>query len=281
MCKIYVISDMEGSLWVTRPKQIMLDNPLYKDSTKILIKEINAVIKGLFNGNANEIYFHYYHGIGSNWEIDFSEIDKRVYIVKGLGFPYYHIPGYEIGFDATVLTGMHGCGGEDNNLLGHTLSGADIEAVYVNGKLIGEPTILSWLLSYLKMPVIFLSGNSSACEEIKESNPKIVTVSNKIDLSPKTALSKPVDRLLLELEEKAKEAILSMKEIGYAKIPDKMEVEVELKNVFTAKIVESSPFEIFKRSGKKITFYADNPVILFKMLYVLIAFSKLAIAFSE
>ena len=57
MNQLYLLSDMEGALWINRGKQVVIDNPLYQNSAKELVREINEVVKGLFEGPLDKIYF--------------------------------------------------------------------------------------------------------------------------------------------------------------------------------------------------------------------------------
>ncbi|HZJ76704.1 MAG TPA: M55 family metallopeptidase [Oscillospiraceae bacterium] len=72
--------------------------------------------------------------------------------------------------------GYHSCGGSGDNPLAHTISSAVIDYIKLNDEYMSEFILHSYLAAYLRIPVVFLSGDKGICEEAKRFNPDIVTV---------------------------------------------------------------------------------------------------------
>lgn len=97
-------------------------------------------------------------------------------------------------FDALLFIGYHSAGGTNTNPLSHTMN-TSIDYLKLNGEYLSEFLLHSYIATYLKVPVVFLSGDLGLCDEVKRVNRNIVSIPVKegrgnstINMHPQLAL---------------------------------------------------------------------------------------------
>src|SRR5215468_11101836 len=62
--KVFVISDMEGVAGISRWDQVSADAPGYEEGRRLYTEEINATVRGAFDGGATQVVVIDCHGAG-------------------------------------------------------------------------------------------------------------------------------------------------------------------------------------------------------------------------
>jgi D-aminopeptidase len=65
--RVIIISDMEGVAGVTKWDEVSGGEPLHADRSRLYTEEINAAVRGAYNGGATEVVVMDCHGAGKGW----------------------------------------------------------------------------------------------------------------------------------------------------------------------------------------------------------------------
>ena len=174
----------------------------YNKGRELLTADVNAVIEGLFDGGADEIYVIDGHGSGNrNPDIILEKMDSRAKlktdreIIEGHGGEY---------IDAIAAVGYHtGTGG--GGFMAHTRTyGMDF---IINGRSVNETELimLDWGTDDNK-PLIFASGDDKLKEQL-QPYPWIEYVTVKFATSASTADLRPVNEVHEEMRVAASRAV--------------------------------------------------------------------------
>jgi D-amino peptidase len=127
--------------------------------------DVNAAIRGAFDGGADEVVVADGHGGGRNLLIE--ELDPRARLNAGGPSPFTMVQGVEPGVDAAMFVGYHARAGTPNAILSHTGSG-NVAKVWLNGGEVGEIGLNAAVCGHFQVPVILISGDQTACAEATE-----------------------------------------------------------------------------------------------------------------
>jgi len=176
--KIYISTDLEGISGIVTWEQTGRDErgQEYERARHLLTQEVNAAVEGAISGGAEEIVVMDGHGGGFNFIVE--ELDPRAYYITGpLRTSIYH--GLDESFDGIFLLGFHAMAGTEGAILDHTQSSTTWANYYVNGVKMGEIGQAALIAGHFNVPVIFISGDKSACEEGKSFFKDVETVAVK------------------------------------------------------------------------------------------------------
>ena len=187
--KIYMMTDLEGVAGVTDFENRTIDthdnHEMRMRMRRLLTGEVNAAIDGLFLGGATQVIVNDGHGAG--YTIDFEQLDARAQIIHGHERPFW-LPLLDDTCDATLLVGAHAKANWPSATTCHTMSKA-IKDWSINGISIGEMGLQALIAGHFGVPMIFVSGDIHACQEISHLIQGIVTASVKRGLSLRSAVS--------------------------------------------------------------------------------------------
>ena len=128
-----------------------------------MTNDVNAAIRGAFEGGANEVLVSDGHGSGRNILIE--ELDPRAHLNSGTPSPFSMVQGIDSGVTAVMYIGYHARIGTQNAILEHTWSDERVANLWINGDLFGEIGLNAAVCGHFDVPVIMISGDQSACAE--------------------------------------------------------------------------------------------------------------------
>jgi D-amino peptidase len=205
MMKVYIVCDLEGVAGVVDfKKQCMEEGAHYQQAIRVATQELNALIDGLIDGGATEIYAWPGHGDFPGG-LDFELIHPECKLVMhaGDGGP----AGIDSSFDAMVLHGLHGMAGAPDGVLSHSFYPLP-KNIWFDDKRIGEIALNIYSFGEHSVPCIMVTGDQAAVEEAKTLVPKIEQVPIKWGLVEKEKLGALTVRQAISLSpEKARENI--------------------------------------------------------------------------
>ncbi|HDJ89704.1 MAG TPA: hypothetical protein ENG40_03325 [Thermoprotei archaeon] len=213
--RIFILCDLEGVSGVvsfdtdTAPGQVN-----YKRSLRLASNELNALIRGLRKGGADEIAVLDGHGSGGI-DIELIEEDVDIYLGRPISPPF----DLDKGWDGIVLFAHHAMAGTPNANLCHSWSHTTIYEVRLNNKPIGEIGWYTYLSAYYKIPVILVTGDDKACMEAKKYISNIETAIVKRGLNTNAAICKPPHIAQKIIENAAERAMKRIDKIMLAKLP--------------------------------------------------------------
>lgn len=203
MIKYMIRTDMEGASGVVSYAQVQPGNPEYIIGQKYFMSDLSALIKGLFDGGADEIFLYDEHCFGRN--IDLSRLPDHVYVYAGKP-PYSNTwaGGLERDFKGLILMGMHAKAGSAACLLNHSYE-TDIRDIRLNGLSVGEAGMEAAIAGELGVPLVMVTGDSAGVAEAKKLVPDAAGVAVKESVSEFGAKCLPLKAAWRQIYARAKE----------------------------------------------------------------------------
>ena len=183
--KIYISVDMEGISGINSPEYVTRDGRLYGVGQRLMTADVNAAVRGAFDGGADEVIVADMHGASGNLLVE--ELDPRALLLAGT--PHEpRFPFLDETVDGLFLVGYHAMAGTLYANLEHTMSSATWHKFCVNGKPYGELGIDAEIAAECGVPVVMVSGDDKFCEEARAWLGDIETAMTKQGLGRQSAL---------------------------------------------------------------------------------------------
>ncbi len=267
--KVYISVDMEGIWGVVHSKQCSAESPEYQLARKWMVQDTNAVVQGLFEGGATEVVVKDSHGSMRN--IIASELDPRAVLISGSPKPLSMMEGLDSSFSACLFVGYHARAGSAPAILDHTISGAAIYSLRINGQEMPELGINAAIAGYFNVPVVMLTGDTATCRQARELlGQELVVVPVKEAVNRLAARNFARDKVLADLRDGARKAINSLKNFQPYKLPPPYEFEINLHNSQQAELGVLIP-GVRRPSARTLTFSSQDYLEGFRLMRALIA----------
>lgn len=160
---IFLVTDAEGVGGVCRQEQTEPKDP---EMRQLLTGEINAAVEGFLAGGADEVLVWDGHD-GSQTLSTLTIHPKAKLLMGGLG-PSMLL---ERRFSAVAYVGQHSKANIRGGIMAHSYSSLGIQNMLLNGKPVGEIDVIAALAGHFGTPVIMLSGDQAAANELREIVP--------------------------------------------------------------------------------------------------------------
>jgi len=222
---VFVITDMEGvaGIFNTELQCLSFKSPRFEESRKLLTGEINAAVDGLFDAGATEVVVWDGHSSGENLSV--LDIHPKARLLTGSVVS----PTLELNssYSAVIFVGQHALAGAEKGILGHSYDSQRIQNIWVNDKPTGEIGARIMLAGTFSIPVIMLSGDTAACQEIHQLVPEAECAEVKSGVSRNAGfmLSHPAACSLIR--EKARRALGRLSAFKPFRLAGPVEVKVE------------------------------------------------------
>ena len=222
--RIFIVTDLEGVGGVQdAEEQLLPGQRRFEESRRLLAGELNAAIEGAFAAGASEVVVWDGHDGSRTLSVDL--IDRRAKLIQGRPTPAnYYL--WEKAYDGVMFIGQHAMSGAPNSILAHTQS-FQVKRLTINGRAVGEIGQTAAIAGHFGIPVIMLSGDQAACEEIRELQPKAVTVAVKRLAGRSSALSLSHEEAKRLIQAAAREAVGRIREFEPWKIAGPVEMRFE------------------------------------------------------
>lgn len=201
--KIYISCDMEGTSGIWRGEQCNWGSPHYQHARGLMMADVNAAIAGAFDGGASEVVVCDMHGGGSNFLLD--QMDSRaIYETSAVD---NYLPSLDSSFDGLILTGHHAKAGTLNGFLDHTMNGGTWFSFKINGQEVSEAAMQTAHAGHFDVPLIMITGDVAACEEMVSMFPEIISVPVKQGLGRSMARCLSMEKAHDMIQQGATEAV--------------------------------------------------------------------------
>lgn len=251
---ILLTYDMEGlsgqdDISSAEPEQV----EAYKKGRRLLTDDVNAVLRGLFDGGAKAVTVLDGHG-GGNRTIDVlqDELDPRAQLIKQVPFDAYIDPVKPGAYDAVVAVGMHPKSGS-GGFWAHTYT-YGIEIAF-NGHAVSESEFLALAYGAADIPLIFVSGDDLLGQSLQPLS-WIEYVAVKKSTGPDTATFYPVPEMHRALAASAKRSVQRLASAKVLKLRLPAEVSVSAIQPWDMSWLGRIPGVKYKDNG--VTFTAQN-----------------------
>jgi D-amino peptidase len=270
--KILISADMEGVTGVTTWDQVTPGHAEYGRFRRMMTGDVNAAVRGAFDGGAKEVVVADGHWNGSNILIE--ELDPRAQLNTGSPSPLSMMQGVDESIGGVVFVGYHARHGSPRAVLDHTWSSTCVYNVWVNGALAGEYTLNAALAGQYGVPVLLASGDQTACSQISELLGSVATVVVKQASGRFSAECLPPVVTQEMIEQGVKEAVqrLARKDAPAAfrvKVPIQLTVELQTSDMAD----RASMMPGVAREGLKLSFTAGSVADAYLAFRALIALS--------
>jgi D-amino peptidase len=173
--RIFMVTDMEGVTGVNSwDEQTAPGQRRFEETRRLLAAEVNAAVEGAFAGGASEVVI--WDGHDGSRSLSVDDIPPRARLIQGKPTPADYYMG-EGRYDGLMFVGQHAKAGA-NGLLSHTQS-LRVRDITINGQSVGETGQAAAIGGHFKIPVILLTGDQAACDEVLTIQPKAETVAVK------------------------------------------------------------------------------------------------------
>jgi D-amino peptidase len=197
--KFVVLADLDGAAGVRNPHECFPNYPEFEQyGVPHMAADANAAARGLFKGGASEVVIVDGHLIGQNL------ISARVEAPAHLSAKTLLEELQRGGVCGLFLTGIHAKTGTPNSFSSHTI--APFLAARVNGDIVGDSLLVAYLAGALDVPLVGVSGDWVACEEIQWALPWILNSPTKTGFDRASVRHHNPDTARASLEEIAARA---------------------------------------------------------------------------
>lgn len=163
--KIYIAVDMEGISGINNPEYVLKEARLYATGQRLLTADVNAAVRGAFDGGADEVIVADVHGASGNILVE--DLDPRAKLLAGT--PHQpRFPFLDTAVNGMFLLGYHAMAGTLHANLEHTMTSKSWHKFCVNGRPYGELGIDAEIAAESGVPVVMVSGDDRLCAEARE-----------------------------------------------------------------------------------------------------------------
>lgn len=185
--KVHVSVDMEGVAGVVTAEQLGPEGFEYGRFREFMTREALAAVKAAQEAGATGIVVADSHGNGQNLLIEQFPPDVR--IVRSWPRPLGMMEGIDATFDAAIFVGYHASTTNTSGVRAHTFSSATLTRVALNGVDVTEGAWNAAIAGDLGVPVVMMSGDDAAVEEVRRLVGNIEAVETKQALGFHSALT--------------------------------------------------------------------------------------------
>jgi D-amino peptidase len=219
--KVYLSADMEGITGLVDAEDVQPPGRDYERGRVLMTEDVNAAIRGAYAAGVTAVLVNDAHGPMRNLLPDL--LDPRARLIKGRPKPMGMIEGLTSEYDATVCIGFHARAGI-LGVLSHSFMGHEIEDIWLDDRLTGEIGLLHAASAAYGVPVALLTGDDTACDEMKSWDPTVATVPVKFAKDRFAAQLVPVAEAQESIERTTTEALKNLAVSGAERGPHRLTV---------------------------------------------------------
>lgn len=271
--KILIAADMEGVTGVVHWDHVNTTHPEYVRFRRLMTGDVNAAIRGAFEGGATEVAVTDGHSSGRNILIE--ELDGRARLNSGTPAPLSMVQGVDQEKDGVLFVGYHARIGAQNAILEHTWSDERVANLWINERQFGESGLNGAVCGHFGVPVIMISGDQAVCAEAQELFGKVETAVVKWAAGRFAAECLPPEVSQKLIQTAAERAVRRLK-AGKAPKPLRVETPIRMKVDFVQSEMADRAmiFPGAKRTERTIEFTADDMVTIYMAFRSLLALAR-------
>lgn len=235
---IFLITDAEGVGGVCRQEQT---DPKDPEMRQLLTGEINAAVDGFLAGGADEVIVWDGHD-GSQTLSTLTIHPKATLVMGGLGASML----MERRFAAVAYVGQHSKGNVKGGIMAHSYSSLGIQTMLLNGKPVGEIDVIAAMAGHFGTPVVLLTGDKAAADELREIVPDAETVVVKEGIGRYTCISLSAQESRDRIREAAKRSVAKIATVKPYRVPGPVTLQIE----YTTR--NSLPIDADLRTGAEV-----------------------------
>lgn len=268
--KVYISVDMEGISGVSGSDQTSAGGSQYGRSRKLMAEDANAAIRGAFTGGATEVVVNDSHGGQRNLLPE--DLDSRARLISHSFKRHGMMEGLDETFDAVIFVGYHAKAQAPRGLFAHTGSGV-VRDLRINGVSVGEGGMNALLADWYGVPVLLVTGDDVAVQEVGERVAGIRGVAVKRAINVSAVELTPLAEARRAIEEAAREAVAAVPGGGKRSPQRAASYRVELQyNNFTYPEIATAFSDIERVSPDTVAFTRATMPEAYRLIRVLYRF---------
>lgn len=251
--KVYVSVDIEGVSGLVHGDMMMPSGREYDRGRKLMTSDANAAIEGLVRGGADYILVNDSHGPMRNLLIE--DIHQSAHLITGTGDAKDHCQleaADSESFDAAVFVGYHAMAKTPFAIHPHTIAGAVVGELRINGRPHGETGLNAAVLASLGIPTVMVTGDETTMAEATDFlGDSIQTVTVKKSTGYNAAICRPITQCYSDIQDAAELALKSIGDVPLYTPEDPWVLEVDFNTILqanraarTAGVTRTSPMTI-------------------------------------
>ena len=244
---IFLITDAEGVGGICRQDQT---DPKDQEMRQLLTGEVNAAVEGFLAGGADEVMVWDGHD-GSQTLSTLTIHPKAKLIMGALGASMM----MERHFAGVAYVGQHSRANVRGGIMAHSYSSLGIQNMLLNGKPVGEIDIIAAMAGHFGTPVIMLSGDQAAANELHEIVPNADLAVVKEGIGRYTCISLSASAARDAIREAARRSVSKIGSIKPYTVSGPVTLEIE----YTTR--NSLPIDAEMRAGAQVL---DDRTIRFR-----------------
>ena len=206
---VLVSVDIEGITGVVHADMMSPEQREYDRGRKLMTNDANAAIEGLVQAGADYILVIDGHGPMRN--LIFEDMHPAAHLMTGSADvrPHCQLEGANSrDFAAAVFVGYHAMAKTYRAIHPHTIAGAAVHELRINGSPHGETGVNAAVLGSMGIPVVMVTGDTTTCAEARYFlGSHIETVAVKEAVGRNSAICRPPAATLPEITEAAQRAV--------------------------------------------------------------------------
>ena len=242
--KIFISADLEGVVGAVTGEQLGPGGFEYNRFREFMTAEVIAAIEAAKSAGATEILVADSHGNGQNLLIE--KLPKDVKLIRSWPRPLGMMEGIDSSFDGVIFTGYHASTDNKEGVRAHTFSSARLTSLKVNGKVMTEGSWNAAVAGEFGVPVIMISGDDAAVNEVKSVIGNAEGAIVKESISFHSAKSLHPEAAYDLIAEKTSYAVKNIKKYKPYKIKGPVTVSVSFKHYQPSQVL--SYLKMFKRT---------------------------------
>lgn len=244
---VFLITDAEGVGGVCRQDQT---DPKDTEMRQLLTGEINAAVEGFLAGGADEVIV--WDGHDGSQTLSTLTIHPKAKLVMGaLGASMM----MERHFSAVAYVGQHSKANVRGGIMAHSYSSLGIQNMLLNGKPVGEIDVIAAMAGHFGTPVIMLSGDKAAADELHEIVPEAELAVVKEGFGRYACVSLSADAARTLIRDAAKKSVARIRTTKTYTVPGPVTLQIE----YTTR--NSLPIDASLRTGAEVL---DDRTIRYK-----------------
>lgn len=269
--RVLISVDMEGVAGVVDPADVRPGEPEYERNRELMTDEANAAIAGVVAHSADaDILVTDAHAVFRN--LLPNRLDPAAKLLRGKPKAYGMMAGIDVPdhpMDAVVFVGYHGRAGRDRSVLSHTLSGAAVGEVRLNGEPIGEVGLNAALAAHFGSAPVFAAGDDTVAEEASEAAAGIRTVVVKRALGTTAAENLHPSEACRQITDGVTKALRSRDDVRPRTYTGEIEVEVEMLKPSMTEFAELVP-GVSRVNGRTLRATVGDMAAAYRMITLLV-----------
>jgi D-amino peptidase len=216
---IFLITDAEGVGGVCRQDQA---EPSNREMQQLLTAEINAAVQGFYDAGAGEVIV--WDGHDGSQTLSTLTIHPRAKLVMGaLGASML----MERKFSAVAIVGQHSKANVRGGIMAHSYSSLGIQTMKLNGKDVGEIDVIAAMAGHFSTPIIMVSGDQAAVEEMRQIVPDAEFAAVKEGLGRYACISESAETAQRLIRNAASRSVAKIASIKPYRVPGPCTLEIE------------------------------------------------------